>query len=193
MTETTNDANTREICIYKLEDGSWKWDVYCNGQWIAGNVENTKREAKREADRYRCESLENGDITPDDDTEISITAPHINANIENGSLIGSDFINPWTNEMQHFSANEISENELAWLAGLCFFDHSASQDCELLIAKLKVWNVYLGGNSMQEIQNLHNLSENQCNMILNKDWNSVTITKTTCNNETIHLDWNFVS
>ncbi len=189
MSETTED--TRTVEIHKLSDGSWRWNVYCNGEWIGGNTEESKRAAKIAAEQCKCDAIENGTASPDDDLETSITPPQINASIINGELVGMDFINPWTNNPQHFTTDDISENELAWIAGLCFFDPSASQNFELLRAKLKTWDVYIGGDSMTEIMQAHNLTESQCNLILNKNWSTITIIKT-IGNETIHLDWNFI-
>ena len=183
----------RVVRIHRLSDGSWKWDVYCDGQWVAGCVEETKRDAKRASNQFTCESISNGSLPSGTNIETIITPPQINASIENGVLSGFDIINPWTQAFHHFTTNDISENELAWIAGLCFYDSSLSQNYELLRAKLKTWDVYLGGNSMLEIMQIHNLTEVQCNLILSKNWITIDITKIIEDDETVHLDWIFMS
>ena len=123
--------------------------------------------------------------------KLEIEPPAINASIQNGCLEYFEVVNPWTDEFHRFTLDDISENELSWLAGLCFYDPHLSQKHELVMAQLKTWHVYIGGDSPTEIMSLHNLSTEHFEMIASKSWNSVTVNKIEDANGTIHLDWNF--
>jgi hypothetical protein len=100
--------------------------------------------------------------------KVEIIPPAINASIANGHLDSVAFPDPWTDEYSSFTSNEISENELSWILGLCFYDEILSQEYELVAAQLKVWGIYLGGNSIDKIKSLHNLSDENFNAIVTK-------------------------
>jgi len=202
-------ANTKEIDVHYNEQlGKWVWNVNCLDE--DGNIvrrghgrEDSEKKANKKANGFVCSTGggtgtgigtgnswtyvgENGETF-----EVTITPPKVNASIIDGHLEYSEIINPWTNEFHRFTSNEISQNELAWLTGLCFFDGSLSEEHKLVATMLKVLGVYLGGNSTTEIMSLHNLTAEQFEAIATKSWESATITQTEKNDGTVHLDWNF--
>ena len=176
---------------------TWIWVVKCDGEIIASGPENTKRDAKKMGNRAAedlCISTSqssHGEYEGEDGKiyNVEILPPAINASIVNGHLDSVEFVDPWTDEYSSFTSNEISENELSWILGLCFYDEILSQEYELVAAQLKVWGIYLGGNSIDEIKSLHNLSDENFNAIVTKTWDSIIINKTEDDNGEIHLDW----
>ncbi|MDR0604894.1 MAG: hypothetical protein LBG80_11390 [Bacteroidales bacterium] len=192
----------------------WKWYVYCDNEVVGSGTEDTKRDAKRAGRTFvntiPCDTSTspNGDDYLDGDGKIykgedrriyrgedgkiyriGIDPPCINASIANGKLEHFEIINPWTDEFHCFTVDEISENELSWLAGLCFYDATLSKKHELVAAQLKVWHTYLGGDSVTEIQSLHNLTAENFEAIATKSWQMVTVHRTENADGTVHLDW----
>jgi hypothetical protein len=179
-----------------LTPGQWYWLVKCTDK--EGNVTYhegytwSRKDARKAARGIVCS------VPPGGNSSVSIISEdinylqgNINALVVNGHIEYLEEINPWTNEFHRFTQGEISVNALAWLSEICFYDETLSQSHELVVAQLKVWNVYLGGNSVPEIISLHQLTTEQFNAIAKKTWKKITIEQTTKENETIHLDWNF--
>jgi hypothetical protein len=179
--------------LKKLSNGSWRWAVYCDGVFKEGSIENTRRQAKRAIKNVVCSlppSSKNIYVTLMIQDSYNLQG-NINALIANGRIEYLDEINPWTNTFHRFTRNDISPNVLSWLSEIYFYDETLSRIDELVAAQLKVWGVYLGGNSVSEIISLHNLTVEQFNAIASNSWNEITLKQTTNENGTVHLDWNF--
>jgi hypothetical protein len=121
---------------------------------------------------------------------------NMNALIVNGSMVYLDEIDPWTNEFKRFTQDDISSNALAWLSEICDYNEADLSPVDKVVAQLKVWDIYLGGNTIAEILPLHNLNAEQFNAIAAKSWTRITIIQTTNDDDdddddTIHLDWTF--
>ena len=179
------------ICIDSYQ---WSWAIECDsGVWVSGYAA-TKKEAKKAA-KNACKLLPNGG----NNYEISIMSPFLDdpqgslkALVINGHIEYLDVINPWTDEFQSFTQDDISANALAWLSEICDYPATLSS-VEKVVAQLKVWDIYLGGNTITEILPLHNLNTQQFNAIATKSWSRIIITQTTNedDDETVHLDWIF--
>ena len=187
---------------------TWYWYVWCDGEEdpVGSGPQRSKKDAQAAGrtmvNRIKCQSVggggnnNSGGIYVGEDGKIyrlEIRPPAINASIVDGHLEYFEVINPWTDEFHRFTTDEISENELSWLAGLCFYDETLSQKYELVATQLKTWHVYLGGNSPTEIMTLHNLSAEHFEMIASKSWNKVSVHKTENTDGTVHLDWDIES
>jgi hypothetical protein len=182
----------------------WHFVIFCDGERKFSGVANTKREAK-DAAKYHITknggtikstsgNSGNGGVYVTEDGKIysvNITPPAVNASIVNGQLDNFEIINIWTDEFHRFTIDEILENELFWLTGLCFYDKTLSQQHELVVAQLKAWHVYLGGNAITEILSLHNLTAEQFESLSTKSWNAVTINKKGYDDGSVRLDWTF--
>ena len=48
---------------------------------------------------------------------------------------------------------------------------------ELLIAQLKVWGIYRGGENENEIKNIYHLEQSQIEIILAKSWHHISLRK----------------
>jgi len=199
----------RIVTIDRTATGGYGWMVMCiNGSdtTTSAGFTRTKREAKAEAKKIVCSTAPGGgnnyivSIMSEDPDNLQGS---INALVVNGCMVYLDEINPWTNTFHRFTQNDISANALAWLSEICFYDETLSQAYELVTAQLKVWDVYLGGDSKGEIMVLHNLTAEQFDAIAAKLWKQITIEQTEIititedENEndieitTIHLDWDF--
>lgn len=161
---------------------SWRWEVRCNGEFVQGSVESTKQAAKSAANRVKNEIVCN--LNPNNETgqgepqiDIQILPPNVNAVISCGYMDFFEIINPFNDEIEHFTSDEISENSLAWLVGLCFYDSSETERVELLIAQLKVWGIYRGGENENEIKNIYHLEQSQIEIILAKSWHHISLRK----------------
>ena len=179
--------------ITKLCKGSYKWDVWCDGEWVEGSIESSRRWAKKGVNGVVC-----GLPPGKGNIYVSIMSQSpdnlngsFNALISDDCIVYLEEVNPWTNRFQRFTQREMSKNVLAWLSDICDYDESLSPVHELVIAQLKVWDVYLGGNTQDEILTLHNLTAEQFHAIATKSWEVITIAKTDGDDGLIHLDWNF--
>ena len=131
-----------------------------------GNTEETKKDAKSEAKRQVSSLCGSGGTTTGEGTgdgnswiyvgengetyTVTLEPPKVNASMTDSHLEWFEMINPWTKKFHRFTLDDISGNELAWLTGLCFYYKHLSQKHELVAAKLKVWHVYVGGNSVKK-------------------------------------------
>jgi len=180
-------ADEKKIVTIKRskETGWWRWSVDCydgNGQFLGSEsgAANSKRAAKNQAGGVAC------------GVNIVIMPPKINATIINGRMAYFEMINPWTEQFHTLIASEVSENELFWIAGIGCYDDSLSSSLKRVVAMLKVWDVYLGGDSEKGVQELHDLSDEEFDIISEKTWTSVEIIKTIDDYGEIHLGWNIV-
>ena len=186
-----------------VEGKTWNWTVWCknNDKIYVSNSTGSKKEANAAAK----EAGKNLDCNPsegsvDNGTNISIMSPFsddlqgsLNALIVNDMIVYIDVIDIWTNEFRRFTRNDISANALAWLSEICDYNETSLTTVNKVVAQLKVWGVYLGGNSVTEIISLHNLTAERFNAIATKSWDKITIKIEEDEDEdgTIHLDWTF--
>jgi hypothetical protein len=171
----------RSVIIGKSKKtGWWSWTVYCGNEPVAGGSTITKKEAKRQAGQVECD-------TP---PEIKIEPPIVSAIVNDGHLFSFEMYCPLTEENKnHLVPNDMSENTAFWVFGLDCYDNSLSKKYELVSAMLKIWNVYKGGDSADTVKTLHNLSDQNFDIISAKTWKKI---KLTVNEDENKLYWDII-
>jgi len=178
------------ICIAGQE---WHWIVQCSDTTWDEGYAGTKKEAKKAA-KGACSIILQGS----GNIYVSIMSPFLddpqgslNTLFVDGFIKYLDVINPWTDEFHRFTQDDISVNALAWLSEICDYDEASLSQVNKVVAQLKVWDVYLGGNSMDEIKLLHNLTTEQFHAIAAKSWDIITIEQKENSDGTVRLVWTF--
>ncbi|MDR1878127.1 MAG: hypothetical protein LBQ64_01010 [Bacteroidales bacterium] len=169
----------KNVNIYRSRaTGWWHWDVFCDEEKIAEGNTNSKREARRQARAVDC-------YTP---PIIKIAPPEISAIVGDGHLQSFKMFCPYMEEdKEHSVPEEMSENTAFWVFGLDCFDIKLSEQYELVSAMLKVWGVYKGGDSADTVKSLHNLSDQNFDIIAAKTWKTITIN---ISEDESSLSWN---
>ena len=159
-------------------ENCWLWRVYWydeNNNWMCSDMgtATSKREARRQANASECPCCSK--LTKDPyKKEITIDPPLINAEVVNGHLCSFEMDN-WQGKICKFTTSEIDENTAFWIFGLDCFDSNVSSPAKLVAAMLKIWGLYRGGNCKKSIMKLHNLNEEQFDMIVKKVWKTIIV------------------
>jgi hypothetical protein len=156
----------KKITISKgTSPGFYNWVVECTDKesniTYHSGIEYGRKEAKKKAKEIVCSTGNSSGsnyitIRLEDSQELILG--NINAFVVDGFMEYLEEVNPWTNEYHRLTNDEISANALAWLSEVCLYDETLSLEHELVAAQLKVWDIYFGGNSKDEIMSLHNLT-----------------------------------
>ncbi len=127
----------------------------------------TKREARRQA----REAVASGFC------DYTLIPPTGGMVIEHScdKIIGIFYYPNLLEDMLTYSLAEISENTAMWLLGSCNYIKRDSTEEERVVALLKVWELYCGGTEKSEIMAIHNLQDNEFEVLANKEWNYILI------------------
>lgn len=104
----------------------------------------------------------------------ALVPPAVDAQVVGGSLTRFT-INNLDNVRRTFDVSEISENAVFYFYGLECADPTSLTNAEKAMTILKIWGIYRGGQTEEEISALHFLSRDQFQKLIERKYKGLKI------------------
>jgi hypothetical protein len=149
---------------YKLERnrmlGGWSW--HCKDASTGGSAQN-KSDAKADAEKHCGKS------------NIVVNPPFVDATVYRGYL--ASFTAMTLDEVPvTYSSSEISESEFSYYYGLPCANSELLTDTQKIVTILKIWGLYRGGFTIEEIKKTHNIPDPIFKKLIRRKYFSGSIT-----------------
>ena len=159
------DLHAKKYRLRESEKTGW-WGWECKDGSKSGN--SPTKDGARDAAREACGSVANSNFYDPASDEYGLEYDIMDNYV--GVLVQT-----LDNEDVFYDPNEMSESAAFYIYERYTEDPNLTVE-EIVAAQLNAWGIYLGGETRQDIINIHNLTEAQFDMIVSFDYEEAYVT-----------------